>query len=270
MQALRAILIGVVRGWPMVLVSGLSSVLLLGGFVLWLRIPDAKTWQIAFSAVAGFVLLFCALWVMAATVAYFRKLHSEGIRCLGRAFTGTWKRVPLLLLWVCAAMLLMRWVGGFADSTKSWADYFRSETPLWLRGGFSAHQLDVTLGCGLFLLEWVIVPGLLLPWGVSLVTRGVSVLWNGAAAEWRQAVSRWGYWLALLAGALLFTLVSDAMMEWQPKMQGFASEAASLAMRLITGYGLALVGAILAASAAAFVPRGEAAASPNVGGEAVL
>lgn len=266
MKALRAMGWGVVKGWPMALVGGLSAAVLFGGFVLWLRIPEAHAWQLVASAVTGLLWLFCALWVVAAGLAYFRRFHQEGVRCLGRAFGGTWKRVPWLLLWAVVMVLVWRWIAGYGESTQAWADYLRSVSPLWLRKWWSAAQLDHAFTRLLWAARWWIVPALLLPWAVAWTTRGMGT-WSTAAADWKRAVRCGAYWVALLIGVLLLVEVPDYLVDWRPKVEGIRWEAVSMVLRLLAGYGLALVGAVLATSAAAYVPCRIEEPSAEAGGE---
>jgi hypothetical protein len=112
----------------------------------------------------------------------------------------------------------------------------------------SEPTLDSTYRGFVWILRWIVLPGLTLPFALSCAGRGFRGLL--AFGDWGRALRSLGYWLMLIVAALLGVLCLEAIMGWRldPKTATLAGEETSLVFRLLFAYLLAIFAWLLAAS----------------------
>ena len=90
----------------------------------WLQIPDSHTWQFAFSMLSGGLLVVAFLWLYTATFRHLRP-------CAARP--PWWLSCLLLLVFVGLWWLLLQPIAVGRAHEGSFAGYWNSQSPAWLR-----------------------------------------------------------------------------------------------------------------------------------------
>ena len=85
----------------------------------WFWLPDSHVWGVALAAVEGVVLIVAGLWLMAATLLFYRWAHAGKDVRLAAIWRESLRRVPALLAWALV-VVLAQWVS------------MRWKAPLWI------------------------------------------------------------------------------------------------------------------------------------------
>ncbi len=223
----RLILAGSLRsGWLWLLQFFLNPILA-GLFAVWLLIPEARIWQLGLN-----VLL--ALVIAAAAVV----LHAAIITAFGRAL----RHCASIAL--CAVVLYLVWAlaGELDRYRETFPTYVRSTLPVFVRQHLSLGVLTGTFGLLAFQLQWVVVPGFLLPLVLLAADQGFRGLGPVGWKRWGSTITSLHYWLILAFTAFLGVYGSDTILGWRPSSASpsFAGETTNLTFRLLLAYGLGL------------------------------
>jgi len=85
----------------------------------WFWLPDSHVWGVALAAVEGVVLIVAGLWLMAATLLFYRRAHAGKDVTLAPIWRESLRRVPALVAWAFV-VALTQWVS------------LRWKAPLWI------------------------------------------------------------------------------------------------------------------------------------------
>jgi hypothetical protein len=168
----------------------------------WLGIADRSIWQVLLSFVLGLVIVAATAWL-----------------------TGQALGMPLrrYLPWFAALVTVIGcawWLNSYRPSVGL---SIASHLTLWLRKPVKPE----TAGAVYTGLLWL------------LGTAGVLSLLPFAAGS-RQALRDWRYWAMAAVLVLAGLTVPSLLVHWVPKLPGFAAQTASLAVRFILAYAIAL------------------------------
>jgi hypothetical protein len=166
------------------------------------------------------------------TLNYFQNAHQDKTAKLAPAFSKALKHLPALFVWAVVFVLLWRLAHRLDNYSETIPGYLRSEFPSWLRQMVSEHRLDSLYSGFVWVLLSIVLPGLLLPFGLSAASRGFRGLI--ALGDWRRTLSRLVYWITLLVAAILGVYVVGEIMGWKlnPQTSTLSGEQISLAIRL--------------------------------------
>lgn len=211
-------------------------------FAAWLNFPDAHWWQLVFTFIVGLLLIVSVVILHGGTLNYYADIREDEGAGLLDAFAKALKPTHLLAfaLWAIIVYFLFQLVTTLDAYYYSFPGYLRSEFPAWLRRLISENAIDnFYLGFVNFLC-WVVVPGLLLPFGLLCAEegfRGFIML-----RKWAQIVSNWRYWIVLVLAALIGRYCVGKIMSWllDPKTATLSGERIWLAFRLLIAYLLVL------------------------------
>jgi hypothetical protein len=109
--------------------------------------------------------------------------------------------------------------------------YLRSGFPAWLRRMISEPRLDAIYADLVWLLRWIVAPGLLLPFAMSAAGRGFRGLI--AFGDWRRTIIKRVYWITVVIASVVGVYCVNKLMGWKlnPETATLAGEQASLAIR---------------------------------------
>src|SRR5215471_13959963 len=239
-SSLREALVLSLKNWQLWLVQLAGNAIIIALFVEWLRIPEAHWWQLISQALLILALLGAVLVLHGGTLAYFESAHADSAAQLLPAFRKALKHIASLA--VCAFLLHIPWAlsGHLYNYQTSFPGYLRSEFPAWLRRMISEPALDSTYTFLLFVLRWVILPGLLLPFLLFCADKGFSGFI--AFRNWWKTIRSLAYWIVLIVAAIVGVYLVGVVMGWRldPKTSTFHGEYANFAMRLLLAYLLGL------------------------------
>ncbi|MBZ5705890.1 MAG: hypothetical protein LAN63_11085 [Acidobacteriia bacterium] len=235
----------------------LNPVLLALG-VWWLTIPEAHIWQLGLSVVLAFVVVVGMLWLQAGTLVYF-----AGEQTPGAAFGSVRRKLVAFATWVLAMAVCLCLVESWSAKAYQYASYLRSVLPLALRRHVSESQMDSSVNLLFWALFWIIVPGLLLPLGLQMAKRGFRGLGNGGWRAWARTVASREYWPAVIVLALVGVSLPQEFIGWVPKMSSVSGQAASMVLRFLAAWLLAVTAWVVLTSVVGRFGRD----SSQVGGE---
>jgi hypothetical protein len=248
-SSLREALILSLKNWRLWLVQFAGNAIIFALFFGWLQVPEAHWWQLLFQALLILLIVVSVLVLHGGTLAYFRSAHADRAAQLLPAFQKALKHVAALA--VCVFILHIPWAlsGHLYNYQTSFPGYLRSGFPAWLRRMISEPALDNTYTFMLFVLRWVILPGLLLPFLLFCADRG----FRGFIAfrEWGKTVCSLAYWIVLVVAAIVGVYFVQVVMGWRlfdPRTSTLRGEQASFVMRQLLAYLLALFSWLFVAS----------------------
>ena len=224
--------------------------ILAGLFAAWLLIPEAKLWQLAFSVLLAAVIGAVALLLHAGTLSYFGDQFREQPAAVTTAFRRALRHFAAVA--VCAIVFYVGWalVGGLDKYHETFPTYVRATLPVSVRQHIPLGLLTGIFDSLVFLLQWIAVPGLLLPLTLLAADQGFRGFGWAGWRTWKATIASAHYWVILAVAAFLGVYGSDTILGWRPASQSptFAGETANLAFRLFLAYGLGLFSWMVACS----------------------
>jgi hypothetical protein len=220
------------------LIQFFANPILLALFVAWLLIPVASNWHLAYNFIFALALSVAVLTLHAGTLNYFGDLQrSQGTECWP-AFRRAMRHVIPIAICVAVSCFLWLLVGKLEAYQSNLPAYVRSTLPVSLRRHITLPALDTLFSAVLFLVHWILVPGLLLPLVAQAADRSFRGFGAHALSAWRKTIFTSAYWLMLTLAALLGVFATQKLMAWKPDFRTSTthSEAVSLAWRLCVAY----------------------------------
>jgi len=244
----RLILTGSLRSAPVLLLQFFLNPILFALFALWLLIAEATVWQLGLNVMLAFVFVAGSLLLHGGTLNYFSDRFRDESAGVANAFGRALRHLGAIAL--CAALLYWIWslAGGLGEYNETVPTYVRSTLPAFLRQHISLAFLAGAYDTVVFLLQWVVVPGLFLPLVLQAADQGFRGFGRAGWIAWKNAIASLPYWLILLVAALLGVYAGSKIMDWRPTMKDstFSTETASLVLRLFFSYLLGLFSWLLA------------------------
>lgn len=247
----RGTISGCFRNGRLWLIQFLANPAIFGLFAVWLLIPVARTWQVVLNALFVLVLIAAAVALHGGTLNYFYEEHrgekiplkNAFLRALGNIF-------PIL---ICAAVfyglwLIVDWAGSYQDTVPT---YLRSEFPAFLRRHITLSFLMTSFDVIIFILRWIVVPGLVLPFALNASNRGFRGFGPRGFSTWRKSIFSRAYWFVLALAAVVGIYITNELVGWTPdfRTSTYRHEILSMVVRLLISYCLALTAWMLACSA---------------------
>ena len=258
------------RSWRLWLIQFFANLLLFGLFAGWLLLPVANAGYLLLNILVASLFLLAVFVLHGGTLNYFyAQTHDEGAR-LRSVFALALRN--LLAVAVCEGAIYLLWIAaGEADTYhETLPAYLRSMTPLFLRKhtGLAAYQ--ELFEASRFLLRWIVVPGLVLPFFASVSRLGFRGFGRQGFTAWKKSLRNISYWGVLILSALLGVLATEKIMGWTPdfRTSTFTGETVSLIFRGLASYLLGLFAWLLVCSAAGRCAGNDAKAPEDIGGQA--
>jgi hypothetical protein len=222
-----------------------ANPVLFGMFVLWLLLPEARAIHLIASAILIVIVVLGTVALHAGTLNALLP-ESAGKRPFRLALSHTLS----IAAWAVIFYLLWSQVDRLEPYQYSLPSFLRAEIPRWLRNLVSERLIDGAYSAFLFLLRWVLLPGLATPFLLLCAERG------RRAGQWtsiKLAFGSWGtlhWWLQVALCAVLGVWLPSLLMNWFPfaKTPGLSKEALSLLVRLGASYILCVAAWMLLAA----------------------
>ncbi|HSC77837.1 MAG TPA: hypothetical protein VLB32_04680 [Candidatus Acidoferrales bacterium] len=252
-DALRAVW-GAKRLWALHVAANAAW---LAAAYAWLWIPDERIWQLLVSLLGGVLLATTFFWLHGGTCVFFEQKHSGWPMPVATPFRGPLRRVPPLILWGLVTLLLYWAVGFVADFVPRASDWLASALTLTFRTPVSPEYTLKFLSTLDWVVEWILLPLLLLPWGAEVAAKGFAgFAGRSVAAAWK-VFRRGGYWVGYLVSFALGVYVPVQLVHWVPEVESLGGQAASLAARFIVAYLLFVTAWLVLASLLGRLRRAE-------------
>jgi hypothetical protein len=203
----------------------LGNAVLLASAWWWLSWPDARVWQVAASFVTAAILVLLALYVHGATLGYF-----AGTESLAEAFRRGARRLPALLVWLivfATILLLLQWIKGVLP---------QASVRVAQVSGINPRAVTSTAGWVIFVVQWMIVPVVLLPFATEVSAEGFGGWRIGALRRLRQGV----YWIGCAVALVIGAYVPYKLVWWVPRTSSLKQQAWSMGIRFVAAYLLAV------------------------------
>jgi hypothetical protein len=224
--------------------------MLFGLFAAWLLIPEAKIWQLALNGLLLVLIAAAALVLHAGTLNYLNDQFREQPAAVTTAFGRALRHFAAIA--ACAVIFYLVWslAGGLDRYQENFPIYVRSMLPASARGRIPLGVLTGIFQFLVFLLQWVVVPGLFLPLALRAADQGFRGFRREGWQAWRTAVASLHYWLILAVAAFLGVYGTTMLLSWRPNTANptFAGETANLVLRLSLAYLLGLYSWMVACS----------------------
>ncbi len=228
-------------GWIW-LIQFLGNIALFALFVLWLRIPEAHSWQVAASVLCAVGLLGGALVLQGGTLNYFRDRAADGQACLGATFGRAFRHLAAFAIWLLIAYVLWIQFDRLDAFSEQVPTFLRSEFPIWLRRHITLNALEDAYALGQFVLQWIVAVGLLLPPALQTANLGFRGFGKRGFAAWGRTIVRLDYWIVVAIAAIVGVWASNWDLGWRPTGPDATAnmETLSLVLRVLVAYLLVL------------------------------
>lgn len=248
LNSVREAFVDTVINWRLWLVQFFGNVLIFLAFLWWVRPHEANGWQLFYASFFILLTAAAALVLHGGTLDFYQIAHRSGNVRLLAAFKKAVRHLPAIAVWAAVFFLLQWLIAELDQYSISLPAFLRSEFPAWLRRMISEPALDKTYSSIVWLLRWVILPGLLLPFAAAGAEQGFRGLLDFAG--WRRAARSLAYWIVLLIVALLAVLSIEGLMSLKPdpKTSTPLGDGVSLFFRLLFAYLLGIFCWLLACS----------------------
>jgi hypothetical protein len=201
------------KSWRVWLLQFFGNAAIFLAFLWWLRISEAHWWNLLFGFVLIALTAVAALVLHGGTLNYFQRVHEDKASRLSPAFRTALKHVAAVFVWALVFFCLRWLVGKLDDYSQTVPGYLRSEFPAWLRRMISEPRLDRFYSDLVWLLRWVVLPGLFLPLALFASARGFRGLI--ALKDWRRVLGHLDYWITLLVASLIGVYCVSEIMGWK-------------------------------------------------------
>ena len=232
------------------LIQFFANPVLFALFAAWLLIPVARTWQIILNAVLAAGIVVAALVLHAGTLNYFCDRSGDEGAALKLAFGRALRHLAAVAVWAGAFYLIWELVGKLDEYHDAVPTFIRSMFPAFLRQLISLGVITALFDGFVFVLRWIVAPGLLLPLALRAADVGFRGWGRAGLATWKAVIASLQYWGVVTLAAVLGVFASGRIMDWTPRSADptFAGETISLILRLLAAYLLALFSWMLACS----------------------
>jgi hypothetical protein len=211
------------------LLNLLGNAAILASWYCWLQIPDAHAWQVVWTAVQALLTIAFVLWLRAGTVAWFRVSEFRTQESIGPAFRRGWRHAIPLAVWF-AAFVIVAWiiirVGNYSPQFSVW---IRQK----VNAGPTPRNVMRDTDWLLFLLLWVVLPAIWIPFATTIAAVGFS----GAHMRRSLRVLRQPlYWLLFCVLMALAAWVPYKLVTWVPGLSTLRHQVWSAGLRFFAAY----------------------------------
>jgi len=217
---------GVLKLW-LLNVSG--NALVLASWYWWLLIPDARGWQVVWTAVQALLTIAFVLWLRAGTAAWLRVSELRNRAVIGPAFRRGWRHAVPLAVWF-AVFVVVAWI-------IIRAGHYTPQFSVWIRQKVNAgppprnvmHATDWLL----FALLWVVLPAVWIPIATTIAAVGFS------GAHMRRSLRvlrRPLYWLLYCVLMALAAWAPYKLVTWVLELSTLRQQSWSAGLRFAAAY----------------------------------
>jgi hypothetical protein len=234
---------GAFHNWRLWLFQFVGNPLLYLFFYAWILIPVASTLYVLLNILVALILLAAVIALHGGTLNYFSDKPSSDDAPLKQMVSHALRNILPIL--ICAAAFYFLWMlmDKVDDLQVTFPTYVRSTFSASLRKHIPVSNLENTFAVIAFALRWILIPGLILPFAASASNRGFRGFGAVGVRSWKNAVSNFSYWLVLAITAIVGVFVTKTVLNFTPDFakSTYRYEWASLIIRLVISYSLALI-----------------------------
>ena len=208
---------------------------------LWFQIGVGTSWSLLFQLLIAVFVIMGMLLLQSGTLNYFSNLADNKAVKLVPTFKNALRHLLAFALWTAIFCMLFYFLEKLGDYQSQFAGYLRSEFPAWLRRHISEPAMDNSYAGFVGFLKWVVLPGLLLPFGLLSATIGFRGLIM--FRSWWRAVRNLAYWIVLIVAAIIGVYCTGKIVsQWRldPKTATLGGEEVFVVFRFLFAYLLAL------------------------------
>jgi len=213
-----------------------NAVLLWMGYY-WLGLAESRASTLLWSAFIALATVSLACWLHGATFTFFR-----GAGHRPAPFRSTLRNLPPLVLSALAVLTLYLLVARWSDSLPAGAARVASFLTLTFRKPVKPATALRVFGDAFWLLQWVVLPVLLIPLFAGVSSRG----WRGFR-EFGGLARKRLYWLQAPFLLICAVWLPLRLLGWVPHVGGFALETISFVIRAAVAYLLFVAACLLLA-----------------------
>ena len=221
------------------LVQFLGNIVLIVIAALWFQIGVEHWWNLLFQLFIALFVILGVLSLHSGTLNYFSGLPDN--RKIKPAFKNAFKHLPAFALWAAIFCTLLYFLDKLDNYQYQFPGFLRSEFPAWLRRLVSESAMDNFYAGFVGFLRWVVLPGLLLPFGLLAATIGFRglIMFH----SWWRAIRNLAYWIVLIVAAMIGVYCTGKIIsQWRldPKTSTLGGEEVFVVFRFLFAYLLAL------------------------------
>jgi hypothetical protein len=214
--------------WLFLLHLGGNALLLWLGYY-WLGVGESDAAHLSWSAFLILMIVLAALWLHGSALVYF---HRDACAPLVPALRTALRHLAPLFLVAIAAAILYALLAWWHDSFGHKAFIIGSYATMKIRRPVAPSNVLRGFYAFIWLLKWMLVPVLFFRLAASVAVRG----WRGFRRPWLRPKTPWFYWLEVCVLLVCALWVPFTLVDWIPKVDGFAFQLVSLGSRLGVGY----------------------------------
>ena len=218
--------IGVLKLWAL---NIFGNAAVPAAWYCWLLIPDAHGWQVACSGLLGLAVIVFVLWLRAGTLAWFRVSEFRNQPAIGPAFRRGWRHVVPLAIWA-AVFGVIAWIIISAGN-------YTPQFGVWIRQKASAgpppRNVTRDVDWLLFLLLWVVLPGVWIPVATTIAAAGFA---GAHIMRSLRVLRRAMYWVLFCLLMVLAAWVPYKLVTWVPSVSTLRGQAWSAGLRFALAY----------------------------------
>ncbi len=217
---------GVLKLWLLNLVANAAA---LAAWYYWLLIPDARGWQVAWSAVLALVVIFLVVWLRAGTLAWFRVAEFRNGSAIGVAFRRGLRHMIPLAIWFAIGAAIAWLVLSVGDYIPQFSVWIRQKVNAGPAPRNVMHGTDWLF----FVLLWIVLPAVWLPVATTIAACGFSGARIGRSF---RVLRRPLYWVLLCILIGLGVWVPYKLVTWIPELSTLRGQAWSAGLRFAAAY----------------------------------
>jgi len=260
--SVRVALVAVWRTRRIFALHVVANLILFGLVWLWLSIPESRAWHLLLSALLAAAIALGALWLHGATLHLFRRAHRDEWSGVTDSFRATLRVLPALLVWGAVGGMAFALIGRIEDLVPILSEWTSSALTFLLRRPVSPERAEMVLAIPVVVLRWVAAPLGLLLLGSAVSEEGFGALRGRGLDRVIGRVGRIGLWWRCAILVSVGLGLPSVLVHWVPEFEGMRAQAASMTVRLLAAYSLAIAAWLVLAS---IIGRaGRAAESPPV------
>jgi hypothetical protein len=237
------------RWWIALQFSGIALLIALG--LVWTRIPEKNAWQVTLTLL---IPLLVAAGFLALQTGYLRSLLRSVVpeSDVAQPAVSFALGALTILLWIAVGWVVWNCVDLFDQRTYQWASYLNSRFNPDMRARvFTYEHLQKWLDYAAWVLRWVIVPGLLVPFGATARFGLRRAPWGRVLRVWIN----WRWWPVVLGLALLGQELPQKFFQYDPSGTVNA-QVTRVILKVIAAYLIGVLCWILALAWAAALVAG--------------
>lgn len=234
----------------------IANAVLFTAFFYWLRISDESAGWFAVTVLVGAMVLLCTLWLHAATLDYFHRVHTQSSSSVADAMRAAIARVPAFLAWTIVLAVVLDLIGSAWDYDAQVGGWARHMLPGFLRQMSSPRGMTAAFVALVWFLFYFLWPIIFLPVGAQVASYNFRGFFGRKLLDAFRPLRELRFWGVYVVCFVLGMYLPYLLVNMDPKQGGSLHyQTASMVGRLGIAYLLLVTGWLLVCSAIARVMK---------------